>query len=147
MKGKLADLRKFSIFAELDDRELQLIERHLKEVTYQKGSRFFEEKSLATNLYMLIEGKVVIKMANREVDDIEPGEIFGWSAVTEPYAFTAAAWAAEDTRALVVQGEVLRDIFDKNNHIGYLVMKRVASVIARRLKVLRFGSNIVSAAS
>lgn len=56
MKGKLADLRTFSIFAELDDREFQLIEKHLKEVTYQKGSRFFEEKALATNLYMVIEG-------------------------------------------------------------------------------------------
>lgn len=138
MKAKLADLRTFSIFDELDDREFQLIEKHLKEVTYQKGSRFFEEKALATNLYMVIEGKVVIKMGNREVDYIEPSEIFGWSAVTEPYTFTAAAWAAEDTRALVIQGEVLRDIFDKNNHIGYLVMKRVASVIARRLKVLRY---------
>lgn len=138
MKAELADLKKFSIFDGLDDRDLQLIAEHAKEETYRKGSRIFEEKALATDLYMVIEGRIAIKMGNREVDYVEPGGIFGWSTVTEPYTFTAAAWVAEETRALVIRGEVLRDIFEKNSHIGYLVMREIASVISRRLKALRY---------
>ncbi len=73
MKAELADLKKFSIFDGLDDRELRLIAEHTKEETYRKGSRIFEEKALATDLYMVIEGRIAIKMGNREVDYVEPG--------------------------------------------------------------------------
>jgi len=58
----------------------------------------------------------VIRLA---IDTVGPGEIFGWSAVTEPFTFTAAAWTIEETELLVFKGDVLRDLFKKNNHIGY----------------------------
>ena len=67
---------------------------------------------------------------------IEPDEIFGWSAVTEPFTFTAAAWTLEPSELLVLNGKVLLDLFKKNNHIGYKIMMKIASVISSRLKHL-----------
>lgn len=134
-------LRKFKIFNSLNERELELIADIAKEESYKAHERIFEEKALATNLYLLLEGKVEIKIRG---DDVEPvvidivgsGEIFGWSAVTEPYTFTAAAWTSEETGLIILKGERLRELFEKNNHIGYRVVKEVAAVISRRLKAM-----------
>lgn len=146
----IEELKKFKIFKELNERELGLIVDIAKEDTCEAGARIFAEKALATNLYLILEGKIEIKIrcAGDErvvvLDQIEPGEIFGWSAVTEPYTFTAAAWTLEKTKLIVLKGERLKELFEKNNHLGYRVIKEIASVISRRLKAMssKFAANL-----
>ena len=139
--AKIHDLKLFGIFSELNDNELENIAEIAKQETYEKGRRIFQEKSIARNLYLVKDGNIEIRMrgaGGKEmvVDSVGPGEVFGWSAVTEPHAFTAASYAMEASEVLVVSGSVLRDLFKKNNHIGYKVMMKVASVIAHRLRSL-----------
>lgn len=132
-------IKKFKIFKGLSDRELESIADIAQEETYEADSRLFEEKSLARNLYLTLEGKIEIKMRGNGVeqlafDQVGPGEIFGWSAVTEPYTFTAAAWTLEKTHLIILKGERLLDLFEKNNHVGYRIMREIAAVVSRRLK-------------
>lgn len=140
---KIEGLRKCRIFRDLTDREIETIVKYTEQETYPPNSRFFEEKSLAHRFFIVVDGKVSIKMGKdsfgeaMEVDTVGPGEIFGWSAVVEPKSFTAAARALEETKVLIIPGGMLLDIFEKNNHVGYLVMKRLASVISKRLRALR----------
>lgn len=136
------EIRRFEIFEELTDAELENIAEIAKLEQYDADKRIFEEKSWASNLYLVVKGSVVIKMKGDKggeqlpIDNAAPGDIFGWSAVTEPHAFTAAAWTAEKSDILVLDGKVLLDLFKKNNHIGYKVMSKVASVISSRLRKL-----------
>ncbi|MDH5468055.1 MAG: cyclic nucleotide-binding domain-containing protein [Candidatus Aminicenantes bacterium] len=138
----IEELKKFKVFEGLTDAELENISEIARKEEYEAGKRIFDEKSQAAHLYTVLKGKVEIKMSadkGRELmrlDMVGPGEIFGWSSVTEPYTLTAAAWTMEKTELLVFNGEVLRDLFKKNNHIGYKVMMRVASVISSRLRSL-----------
>ena len=139
---KIQDLKKCEIFDGLTEAELENIREIAKETEYDAGKRIFEEKSIAKNIYLVLEGNVEIRMSRDEggeqlpIETVEPGEIFGWSAVTEPYTFTAAAWTLERSKFLVFDGEVLRNLFKKNNHIGYKIMRRIASVISSRLRHL-----------
>lgn len=138
---KIDDLKRFGIFSALNDNELENIAEIAKQEAYEKGRRIFQENSIARNLYLVSSGMVEIRMRGAEgkemaVDAVEPGEVFGWSAVTEPHAFTAAASALEDSDVVVVNGNVLRDLFKKNNHIGFKVMMKVSSVISQRLRRL-----------
>lgn len=136
------DLRKFEIFGGLSDHELDLIREVAKKESYEGEKRIFEENSLAANLYLVLKGEVVIQMRGAKnrtqipIDTIIPGEIFGWSAVTEPYTFTAAAYTLRPTEVIVIKGDLLRDLFRKNNHIGYLVMSKIAAIISSRLRRL-----------
>jgi len=70
------------------------------------------------------------------IDTIGPGDIFGWSAVAEPFTFTAAAWTVNKSRFIILNGEPLRDLFKKNNHIGYKIMFEISSVISSRFRQL-----------
>ncbi len=140
MKIDLATLRQFEIFKELNDREVENFLEIAEEAVYEGGQRIFEEKSLALNLYLVLEGKVEIKMKGDileeplTLDIVGPGETFGWSAIAEPHTFTASAYAVERTRVILLRGDWLRDLFKKNNHIGYRFMQEIASLISRRLR-------------
>jgi len=136
------ELKGFEIFEGLTDDELECIREIAKKEVYEAEKRIFEENSLAINLYLVLKGRVIIQMRASKykervpIDVIEQGEIFGWSAVTEPYTFTAAAFTMMPSELVVINGDLLRDLFRKNNHIGYLVMSRIASVISSRLRRL-----------
>ncbi|MGB2907362.1 MAG: cyclic nucleotide-binding domain-containing protein [Candidatus Aminicenantaceae bacterium] len=138
---KIDDLKRFGIFSALNDNELEYIAEIAKQETYKKGRRIFQENSIAQNIYLVMSGNIEIRMRGAHgkemaIDTVGPGEVFGWSAVTEPHAFTAASYAMEASEVFVVNGSVLRDLFKKNNHIGYKVMMKVASVISQRLRSL-----------
>jgi len=137
----IENLQKFIIFKDLTERELELLCGIAKEVIYEAGIRIFEEKSLARTLYLLLEGKVEIRLRCSDagyvvVDSVLPGDIFGWSAITDPHTFTASAWSVEKTRLIAFDADAILDIFEKNNHIGYRVVKTLASVIGRRVRAL-----------
>lgn len=136
-------LKGVTILRELADHELENIAKIAHERTYESGARIFAEGALAQRMFILLEGEVELRIWNNHetgpftVDTITNGEIFGWSALTEPYSLTAAAWVTKEAKVIAISGDSLRDLFEKNNHIGYLVMRRIASVISWRLKNLR----------
>lgn len=136
---EIEELRKCKILKELNDRELETISNIIKVETYDCGIRIFEEKALAINLYLVMNGKVEIKLKGNgrapiSIDKIGPGDIFGWSAAIDPYTFTASAYTMEKTKLAIIDGEQLRKLFENNNHIGYRIIKEISVVISRRLK-------------
>jgi len=139
--ASIDDLKKYSIFQGLNDRELELIVQIAKEETYEEGVRIFEEKAQAIDLYLVVEGEVDIKVKSADDDRITiaqvmPGEILGWSAIVEPHIRTAGAWVKGKTKLITLRADSLKDLFEKNNHIGYRVMKVIATLISDRLKAL-----------
>ena len=137
------DLKHIHIFTDLNDSELESLLSFSKLEQYDSGKRIFAEKSNATNLYGVLEGHVEIRTSGNAgkgdiiIDTARPGQIFGWSAVTEPNTFTAAAWTTEPTRVISINGQYLKNLFKTNNHIGYRVMMQIPSVISKRLRQMR----------
>lgn len=135
-------LRRFDIFSGLSDSELDNISEIAKIEKYRPNSRVFEEDSLAVKMYLVLYGRVEIKLRKSPekesltIDIVGPGEIFGWSAVTNPYTFTAAAWTVEESELVTIDGGVLLKLFKINNHLGYKVMTRIAGVISKRFRQL-----------
>lgn len=132
----------FGIFQDLNENELENISEIAKLETFEKGQRIFQENSIARNLYLVSSGQVEIRMRSSKgasemaIDTLGPGEMFGWSSLTEPRSFTAAAYSLDKSVVCVINGNVLRDLFKKNNHIGFKVMMKVSSVISQRLRSL-----------
>ena len=140
MKFDLATLRKFRLFEQLNDRELESLLEIAEEAVYEKGQWIFHESSLAVSFYLILEGKIEIKMTGGVVDEpmtmemVGAGQGFGWSAIAQPHTFTASALAVEKTRLIMFNGDLLRDLFKKNNYIGYCIMVEISGMISRRLR-------------
>ena len=137
----LQDLRRFDIFNGLEDGELAEIAALCREHVYEPESICFTEGSKAEDLYLLREGQIEIKIELRRpwrhtkstVTTIGPGRLFGWSALVEPGVFTASARCTKRAEVITVRGADLIDLFEKNSHIGYVVMKNLSAVIGSRL--------------
>jgi CRP/FNR family cyclic AMP-dependent transcriptional regulator len=130
------------VFADLNEREAAEVAKLATLEKRSAGSRVITEGTNAAALYMLKEGKVAVRMTSRDghevvIDELGPGDVFGWSAVLDHQMFKAAVWAVEDCTIIVMDGAKLKALFDTNNHIGYRAVRVVADVIASRLERLR----------
>jgi len=142
----IEDLRTCELFPALSDRELEQIARIARQEEYQAGDRICAEREVADRLFILKSGRAQVRVRLRSglepngdatLELVEPGRIFGWSSLVKQRRFTGSVWALEPVAAIVIQGDELMTLFDRNTHIGFVVMKHLAEVVASRLQHTR----------
>jgi CRP-like cAMP-binding protein len=141
-------LRRYPFFANFDDAQLKAIAMLADEVSYSKGETLFENDKPADALYLLISGDIELHYIVVDRDDpklrkdflvgeVNPGEIFGFSALIEPYIYTASALTSAPTRVIKIKGEGLRALCEVDPKICGLLMRQVAKVALSRLNDTR----------
>ena len=135
-------LRQFELFADLDDKELGEVAKIASLEKLEAGFEVFAENEEASTLYLVSDGKVAVKMKSRKgqeviIDELGPGEFFGWSAVLDDRTFTAAVRTMEDSTLVAFDGHQLRRLFAENDRLGYRLISSIAVVISSRLANLR----------
>lgn len=134
------------LFAGLTGEELAEIAAITHEQSYEAGDLVCAEQEQAEALYILAEGCVQLHVRLRSpleadgettIDEVQPGRVFGWSSLVKQRRFTASARALEPSRVLVVDAGQLNALFDTHPHLGFVVMKQLAEVIASRLRHTR----------
>jgi CRP-like cAMP-binding protein len=131
------ELHRFKILRDLDFGELDAIGRISRVREFRKDDQLTAEGAPADALYLFLEGRAKVRVRDPEgrqvlIDEIGPGDVLGWSAVMDPYVYTASAWAAEPSQAIVVDGAQLRDLCAADKHLGYQISKGIGEVISRR---------------
>jgi len=132
-----ARLGRFSIFAELDDHDLELVGRIAHVQEFEAAEQLTVEGAAAERLYLFLEGQAAVKVLGPDgrqvlIDELGPGDLLGWGAVMEPHVYTASSWTTERSKVIVVPGQDLRELCETNKHIGYQVARGVGEVISRR---------------
>jgi CRP/FNR family transcriptional regulator len=139
-------LGRCELFAVLTEEELRHIATITHEESYEHGDLICAERELAEQLFILCEGRVQLHVKLRSpmepdgettIEEMESGRIFGWSSMVKQRRFTASARALEQVRVLVIRAADLNALFDRDAHIGFVVMKQLAEVIASRLRHTR----------
>ena len=134
------------LFVGLNREELVQIAAIASEEEYQPGELICAERELADRLFILCEGRVQVHVQLRSpleadgemtIEEVEPGRIFGWSSMVKQRRFTASARALEPVTVLVIAASDLHVLFDRDPHIGFVVMKQLAEGIASRLRHTR----------
>jgi CRP/FNR family transcriptional regulator len=136
------DLCACDLFTGLNEENLEEIASIAREETYQAGDLICAERQRAERIFVLCEGRVQLRVRLRSlaepdaeltIEEVRPGSVFGWSSLVKQRQFTASARALEPVRLLAIGSEDLDRLFDRNAHIGFVVMKQLAEVIASRL--------------
>ncbi len=136
-------LQKIPWFRELKEEHIRKIAsmstvRHVK-----AGEIIFREGDTHESVYVVIDGRVGLEMFVPHRGKVrfytaEPWEIFGWSSVTPNVGLrTAGATAVLDGSILRIDADKLSKACDEDHDLGYLVMRRLAHVVAGRLLVTR----------
>jgi len=96
----------------------------------------------ASEMGILVTGRLALRTFVPErgfvtILSVEPGDIFGWSAVLADTKAQSTVVAAESSRALVIPGEALRAALKEDHALAASLYPQVLRAVARRLRATR----------
>lgn len=134
-----ATIKSIPWFLDLSNESLQLLTGIADVHSFNSGDVIFSEGEKYPYLYVILEGKV-------QLESFVPGrgsltyltaeslDVIGWSSLTPVVRQkTGSAIAVEPTRLLAFHANSLMDLCEKDCELGFVIMRRLANIIASRL--------------
>jgi len=141
-------LRRYPFFGFLNTDELKAVAMLAEEVDFQTGDVILEVGKPAGALYFLIDGRAelyyvaagqynLVEQKAFYISDVNPGEIFGISALIEPYVYTGTIHAAGPCRVLKIDASALRAVCEVDIRMARDLMRQTAKAAMERLEDTR----------
>jgi CRP-like cAMP-binding protein len=132
----------------MEEAQLKAVAMIAEELTYEKDEVIVEAGKPADLFFFLIDGDVAYySVVTSEHDpyykkeyfisDINPGEIFGISALIEPFVYTATLKAGRVTRAIQIRASALRALCEVDMKLSCGLSRAVAKAAMERLHATR----------
>ena len=134
-------LKDFEVFQGLMTREMQIIHEVSTLMSYTGGDNILKQSDLSMDLFIVVKGRLSVNMgysSSREkrlqkIAELKAGDMFGEIGFLEGKRRSASISAMEPGQVLKIDGLKLHEIFEINQHMGYIMMRNIALVLARRL--------------
>ena len=135
-------LSEHPFFVDLPAQHIETVVGCVSNVRFEAGNVIFREGEEANHFYLIREGKVALRIHSERrgsltILTLSEGEILGWSWLFPPYRWKFSARAIEDTRAFAVDGKCLWEKAERDQALGYELLKRFAHVVEERLETTR----------
>jgi CRP-like cAMP-binding protein len=135
-------LRRYPYFATVSEESLKAVAMIADERKVPTGTQLFSEGDPADAMNIIVRGEVSIQYVlgsgeRRTVDTLVDGDILGWSALVEPYRYTAVGTASKDTQLVCIRSKDLRALCNRDPFLGYRLMTQIAKLLAHRLEAAR----------
>ena len=135
-------LRRYPYFAGISEESLKQLAMLAEEKHIAADTLLFREGDTAAHLSVILKGEVSIQYElgsgeMRTVDTLVAGDLLGWSAIIEPYKYTAIATAVEDLELARIDGAKLRQLCEADPLLGFRLTTQVAKLLAHRLEGAR----------
>ena len=135
MKIDPLKLRQVSVFQNATDEDLNLIARLGIERSIEEGEFFFFQGDAAHYLYVLISGRAKLMQSNPAGQQVNLRTINEWQmfgalgAVRDGATYPASAQALENSTALAIKSENLRELMQTRPYLSFDLMKLMTSYI------------------
>jgi CRP-like cAMP-binding protein len=109
----------------------------------QQDEELFREGDRTDFMYVVLSGQILVEnyipsLGNHGVTHAEPLDVIGWSCLTPMVRQRiATARACQPTRVLSIEGDSLARLCDSDRDLGYLIMRRVANIVASQFLATR----------
>jgi CRP-like cAMP-binding protein len=106
------------------------------------GTTVVREGDVCHSIGVVISGRVALRLRlpggdDRTILTVDPGDVFGWSAVLPPSIATASAVAIVPTQAVMFDGERLLTAFATDRDLAAAIYSRLLVSVVRRLGATR----------
>lgn len=131
-------LKRAALFTGLSDSEAEEVASLCVAHTYPAGSVIIQQGDTGDELFVIQEGQVEILVMGTKTEQpvvvLGKGQILGEMSLLD-YGFrSATARAAEDTTVQVLKEADFTELCERNNHIGYIVMRNLAADLSFKLR-------------
>lgn len=134
-----ATMKSIPWFLDLSTESLQRLTEIANFRFFDAGEKIFSEGEKNPYLYVILEGKVRLESyvpgrGSLPYLTAESLDVIGWSSLTPVVRQkTGTAVAIEPTRLLSFHADELMDLCERDCDLGFVIMRRLANIIASRL--------------
>ena len=135
MKIDPSMLRRVSVFQSATDEDLTLIARHSIERSIEEGEFFFFQGDPAEYLYVLVSGRAKLMQTNPAGQQVNLRTISEWQlfgalgAVRENATYPATAQALEQSTALAIKSDYLKELMQTRPYLSFDLMRLMTGYI------------------
>ena len=141
-------LQRFPFFSFMNDKQMKAMAMIAQEIQLQPGDIVFETNHPADAFYFLTQGSLpyYIAVTSEHMPDyhheyfvgyINPEEVFGISALIEPYIYTTTMRAENPCRIIKINASALRALCEVDNQLYVGLLKAAAGAAMDRLNMTR----------
>ena len=136
MLSELPFFRDFTVDA------LTLISAFAMHVRLEGGVEIFSEGEPADRFYVIRSGRISIETPGPDgqrlpLQVLGPGDVAGWSWLLPPHVWQFNARTLEPVDAVCFSGSRLRQAFESDPALGYLLVRAMAQALVQRLDAAR----------
>jgi CRP/FNR family cyclic AMP-dependent transcriptional regulator len=133
----LESIRRFPLFADLTQTDLEVIAPLFELRLYPAGATFIKQGDKAVCLYLLLSGKVTVRYKPYDgeminLNDIQAGGVCGWSAVLGNPVYSSSVVCNTPCETLVVAGKDLRTLELKYPETAHTIINKLADAVSTR---------------
>lgn len=135
----LSALEKSELFSGISEATLDAIEKLTRRQTFEADSVIYKPGQSAEDVFVLESGRVEFivgrdERTGRAGFTLRAGEVFGWAALVEDQACRiASAACSQQSTVAAINGKALLQLLADDPSAGYVVMRRLTSLITRHL--------------
>jgi CRP-like cAMP-binding protein len=135
----IEDLKRIVLFQNLTDQMLEKLLPFVQAESFGERGIIYEAGDAATHFYSLSRGKVLLEAELAptliiSLGAIKPGYSFGWAAFKPSASHTTYAVSTEQSEIFVISRDKYLEVLDRNETMGYLVMRNATRILENRLE-------------
>ncbi len=141
---EISQFKSIRMLSYLTDEMLQKLQPITSIMEFKAGEYIFKEGEYAEYVYSILEGDVGLETEKSPsrlilVTKITCGMTLGFSALldTEHRKYLGYAKALTDTKLFAWKGAEMEKLFVQDYEMGFLIMRRIANTIDRRLQITK----------
>jgi CRP-like cAMP-binding protein len=124
------DLKRVSLFAELDNRQLKKLASRFRERTVGPGTKVTTEGEMSgVGFFVVASGEAAVNVGGKDVTTLGPGDHFGEIALVSEAARTATVTATTELRLLEIPFWDFRDFAHANPDVTWKLLQHVVEVL------------------
>lgn len=129
-------------FQDFNQDEIEILVKNSAFTSFKEGNFLMNARQEAKNFYFIIDGSVSLQVFSHEhgiieIENIQGGEILGWSWLVSPFVYHFDAVAFEKVKALYFNAQSLKNEMQNNHEFGYKMYKLFMPIIVERLQAAR----------
>jgi CRP-like cAMP-binding protein len=122
-------LRKASLFAELNQRELQRVARLFKARTFRAGQTVVQEGSGGAAFFVIESGEATVAVAGKKKTTLKPGDYFGEIALIDEGKRMATITANTEMLCYGLTYWDFKPAVKKNGTLGWKLLQGMAKLL------------------
>ena len=127
---KVAILKSADIFAETPEDVLVSVASIVEHIELEAGETFIHKGELEDDMFIIVDGQVLVHDDEREIGLLVAGEVVGEMAALDPAPRLASVTATEETRLFRIEKDAFDEVLIERPEIALGIIR----VLIRRLR-------------